>query len=460
MATTSADREEWSSRIGFILAAAGSAIGLGNIWRFPYLAGEGGGGAFVMIYLLCILLIGMPYLFAELSLGRNSQRNPVGAIKSITGGGSAWILVGGFCVLAGFVILSYYSVIAGWAVGYAVKDVLAPSMGFEAFAASPGIVIGLLAVFLLMTFLVVVGGIQQGIERWAKILLPVLFVLIILVIIRAVTLDGAAEGLRFYLVPDFSAVTFDLVIAALGQAFFTLSLGMGAMITYGSYLPKREDIAISGGYVVLFNTVIALMAGFMIFPALFAVGADPETGPALVFVVLPEVFSQMPLGGLVSFLFFVLLSIAALTSSISLLEVVVSYFVDEKNWSRQKSVWTIGAFVFLMAIPSALSQGAVGSLSDMSYLFGESGLFGQNNFLGLLDYLVGSAGLAVGAFLLSIFIGWTWGADRAADELQQGSTVFTGVLVDAWTFTLRYVIPVVVFVIVLSNLFDLGALFG
>ncbi len=456
MATSTADREEWTSRIGFILAAAGSAIGLGNIWRFPYLAGEGGGGAFVLIYLLCILLIGMPYLFGELSLGRNSQRNPVGAIKSITGGGSAWILVGGFCVLAGFIILSYYSVIAGWAVGYAVKDLIAPAMGFEEFAASPWLVISLLGVFLLMTFFVVVGGIEQGIERWAKILLPILFVLMIFVIIRAVTLDGAAEGIAFYLLPDFSKVSLDLVIAALGQAFFTLSLGMGAMITYGSYLSKSEDIAVSGGYVVLFNTVIALMAGLMIFPAIFAMGVDPATGPALVFVVLPEVFAQMPLGGVVGFLFFVLLSIAALTSSISLLEVVVSYFVDETSWSRTKSVWVIGAFVFLMAIPSALSQGAVASLTDMSYLFGEGGIFGQTSFLGILDYLVGSAGLALGAFLLSVFIGWVWGADQAVEELKLGSGWMTNPVISTWVFLMRYVIPIIVFLIVVANVFNIG----
>jgi len=453
MATTSEDREQWGSQIGFILAAAGSAIGLGNIWRFPYLAGEGGGGAFVLIYLLCIALVGMPYLFGELSLGRNSQRNPVGAIKSITGGGSAWVLVGGFCVLAGFVILSYYSVVAGWAVGYAVKDIIAPSMGFQEFAASPWLVISLLGVFLLFTFLVVLGGIEEGIERWAKILLPVLLVLILLIIFRAVTLKGAMEGLAFYLVPDFSKITFEQVIAALGQAFFTLSLGMGAMITYGSYLPKEEDIVASGGYVVIFNTLIALMAGFMIFPAIFAMGADPETGPALVFVVLPEVFAQMPLGGLVSFLFFLLLSIAALTSGISLLEVVVSYFVDETQWSRQKSVWIVGTVVFLMAIPSALSQGASETFSDMSYLFGESGLFGQNNFLGILDYLIGSAGLAVGAFFLSIFIGWVWGADIAADELMEGSSIMNQGLVNAWIFMMRYIIPVVVLGIVMGYVF-------
>jgi len=436
-------REQWGSRLGFILAAAGSAIGLGNIWRFPYLAGEGGGGAFVLVYLICILGIGMPYLFAELALGRNSQRNPVGAIQAIVGKRSAWLIVGGFCVLAGFIILSYYSVIAGWAVGYAVKDIIAPGMGFEDFVASPAMVITLLGVFLGITLLVVLGGVEQGIERWSKILLPILLVLILLVIFRSVTLEGAGEGISFYLMPDFSGLTTEIIIAALGQAFFTLSLGMGAMITYGSYLSKKENIATSGIYVVVFNTVIALMAGFMIFPAIFAMGVAPDTGPALVFVVLPEVFSQMPLGHLVGVTFFILLSIAALTSSISLLEVVVSYFVDERSWSRKKSVLIIGGITFLMAIPSALSQGAVSSLSA-------GGIFGPDTgFLGFMDYYVGSVGLAFGAFFLSIFIGWVWGADEAAQEMMQGSNLSAQVL-SIWMFVIRYIIPIVVLIIIIG----------
>jgi len=325
-------------------------------------------------------------------------------------------------------------------------------MPFGEFVASPTLVIGLLAVFLALTLLVVVGGIEQGIERWAKILLPVLLVLMILVILRSVTLPGAAEGIAFFLVPDFSQVSLDLVIVALGQAFFTLSLGMGAMITYGSYLAKSEDIAISGGYVVIFNTVVALMAGFMIFPALAATGVDASSGPALVFLALPEVFAQMPLGGLVSVTFFVLLSIAALTSSISLLEVVVSYFVDETAWSRKKSVLIIGGFAFLMAIPSALSQGAVAGLSDLSYLLGDGGLFGANDFLSLLDVLVGSVGLAIGAFFLSIFIAWVWGASEAAEELQRGGSLLTPGMIKVWVFMMKYILPLIIAIIIVGNI--------
>lgn len=453
MATETNKRGIWNTRIGFVFAAAGSAVGLGNIWRFPYVTGESGGGAFVIIYLICIALICVPYLFAELSLGRHHQRNPVGAIKAITGP-SGWLLVGGLCIVAGLMILSYYSVVAGWAIGYVAKDVIAPQTSFEEFIASPGMVITLLAIFLGLTLYVVVGGVQQGIERWAKILMPLLVVLMFLVIIRSVTLEGASEGIAFYLYPDFSEVGFQTIMVALGQAFFSLSLGMGAMVTYGSYLPKRENILSSGGYVAVFDTSIAILAGFMIFPAIFALGGNPAEGPALVFVILPEVFAEMPLGGLVGILFFLLLSIGALTSSISLLEVVVAYFIDEKKWSRKKSVYTIGVLAFILAVPSALSQGATGFLSDMSYLFGEAGLFGQNDFLSILDFFFGSLFLAVGAFFISIFVGWVWGAQYAAEEIQQGSN-FTGTLMKVWIFMLRYICPTFIFIVVLGMLFDI-----
>ncbi len=453
MATESSKRGIWNTRIGFIFAAAGSAVGLGNIWRFPYVAGEGGGGAFLIIYLICIAFICVPYLFAELSLGRHHQRNPVGAIKAITGP-SGWLAVGGLCIVAGLMILSYYSVVAGWAIGYVAKDVIAPNTPFEEFIASPGLVITLLAIFMGLTLYIVAGGVQQGIERWAKILMPLLFVLMLFVILRSVTLEGASEGIAFFLKPDFSEVGFETIMVALGQAFFSLSLGMGAMITYGSYLPKRENILSSGGYVAVFDTSIAILAGFMIFPAIFALGFSPDEGPALVFVILPEVFAQMYLGGLIGVIFFLLLSVGALTSSISLLEVVVSYFIDEKKWSRKKSVYTIGIIAFILAIPTALSQGAVGFLSDMSYIFGDDGLFGQNDFLGVLDFFFGSLFLAFGAFFISIFVGWVWGAHYAAEEIQQGST-FSGNLMKFWIFMLRYICPIFIIVVIIGMFLDI-----
>jgi NSS family neurotransmitter:Na+ symporter len=434
-------REQWRSSFGFILAAAGSAIGLGNIWRFPYVAGQSGGGAFVVVYLGCVALICLPYLFAELALGRHTQKNPVGAIRAIRGR-TPWVLVGGLGVLTGVCILSYYAVIAGWAFGYIFKSVIAPALPHGAFTASVAIEVPLLAVFLVLTALVVAGGVEHGIERWSKILMPLLLVLMLLVIVRGLTLPGASAGLEFYLKPDFSKVTGRTVLAALGQAFYSLSLGMGAMITYGSYLPRSSNLRECGGAVAVFDTLIALLAGFMIFPALFALGKDPASGPTLIFVVLPEIFEHMPLGRLVAVVFFGLLSIAALTSTVSLLEVVVSYFVDERRWSRRKAVWIVVVFAFVIGLPSALSQGAVGALGDLT-------LFGNPTFLYIMDFIFGNISLAIGGLLLSIFVGWIWGAHRAGQEIREGSGMtLTGVRL--WGFFIRWVCPVVIFIVLLN----------
>ena len=448
MATPGAERGQWGSRVGFILAAAGSAVGLGNFWRFPYVTGQSGGAAFVVIYLACVALVCLPYLFAELVLGRHTQKNPLGAIRTIRPG-SPWVLVGGLCVLTGVFILSYYAVIAGWTFGYIFKNLLFAHLDFGHFIASPWIVIPLFALFLGLTMLVVFGGVEEGIERWSKVLMPLLIGLMIVLIVRSVTLPGAEKGLAFYLKPDFSKVTGEVIVAALGQAFFSLSLGMGAMITYGSYLSRHEDVVVAGSYVALFDTLIALMAGFMIFPAVFATGHDPASGPALVFIVLPEIFQALPLGNLIGALFFLLLSIAALTSTVSLLEVVVAYFVDERRWSRKRSVWVVGALTFLIGLPSALSQGTVAGLSNMDWLFGADGLLGQHDFLSIMDAIWGNLALALGALLISIFVGWVWGVDRAAEELRQGSRVGPG-LVRVWQFFIRYICPVVIFIILLN----------
>jgi NSS family neurotransmitter:Na+ symporter len=435
------DRGQWGSTVGFVLAAAGSAIGLGNIWRFPYVTGENGGAAFVIIYLACILLICLPYLFAELALGRHTQRNPVGAIRAVAGK-TPWSLVGGLGVLTGVFILSYYAVIAGWAFGYIFKTVVAPVMPHTEFAASPVIAVPLFGLFLVLTILVVIGGIEHGIERWAKILMPILLVLMFVVIVRGLTLPGAGKGLEFFLKPDFSKVTHKAVLAALGQAFYSLSLGMGAMITYGSYLPKKANLQVSGVSVAIADTGIALLAGFMIFPALFALGKDPAEGPPLIFVVLPAIFSEMPLGTLFGVVFFVLLSIAALTSTVSLLEVVVSFFVDEKRWSRSKAVWIIGAITFVVGLPSALSQGAVGFLGEMT-------LFGNPSVLYIMDFLWGNLSLAIGALLLSIFVGWVWGVGKAGTELRHGSSISEGGI-RVWGVFIRWLCPVVIFIVLLN----------
>lgn len=442
-------RGQWSSKIGFIFAAAGSAIGLGNIWRFPYVVGENGGGAFVLLYIFFVVLIGLPYMYAELALGRSVQRNPVGSIDAIKPG-SPWKAVGYLGVLTGLGILSFYGVIAGWTVGYIYKMMIGNPGGFAQFIADPVSVILLFGAFILLTASIVHGGVSGGIERWSKILMPIFFILLLVLIIYANTLEGAAKGLEFYLYPDFSKITGKTILAALGQAFFSLSLGMGLMITYGSYVSKKENLVSSGIWIALFDTLIAVMAGLIIFPALFSMGQSPAAGPKLVFVVLPELFASIPGGTLVGALFFILLSVAALTSTISLLEVPVAFMVDEKKVPRKSIVWIVALVTFIIGIPSALSQGASDFFTNFGWI---PERLTSVDFLSQMSFIFGDFSLAFGALMLSIFIGWIWGADKAADEIALGAANF-GKSRSFWMFMIRYFIPLVVFVILL-NLFGL-----
>lgn len=395
-------REQWGSRIGFIVAAAGSAIGLGNIWRFPTVTGQNGGGAFVLLYLVLVFLVGIPVLMVELSLGRKAQRNPVGAFKTLASG-TLWKWVGAMGVAAGFIILSFYSVIAGWSVAYIFKFLLGAFTGlspagiaqeFNALVTHPVIPLLWHGLFMLLTAGIVVLGVAWGIERWNKILMPMLLVLLIVLVVRSVTLDGAREGVYWLLRPDFSQLSFASVLTALGQVFFSLSLGMGAMITYGSYLGARENIPGSAVYIALADLAVALLAGLVIIPAVFAFGLNPETGPPLIFLTLPAVFQRMPLGGLFGAMFFFLLSIAALTSAISLLEVVVAYFVDELNWSRAVAAPVLGFAIFLLGIPSSLSVGPLAGFK----------LWGMP-ILDFKDWFTAVIMLPLGALLTVIFAG-------------------------------------------------------
>lgn len=443
------NRGQWSSKIGFIFAAAGSAIGLGNIWRFPYVVGENGGAAFVLLYIVFVVLIGLPYMFAELALGRFSQKNPVGAIDSIKPG-SMWKGVGLLGVLTGVGILSFYGVIAGWTFGYIFKAATGNIGEFGDFVSNPVIVLLLFALFMFITTMIVYGGVEGGIERWSKILMPVLFILLVGLIIYSNSLEGSGKGLIFYLQPDFSKITGRTMLAALGQAFFSMSLGMGLMITYGSYVSKKENLISSAFFIGLFDTVIAIMAGLIIFPALFAMGESPSAGPSLVFVVFPKLFTQMPGGFMVGAFFFILLSVAALTSTISLLEVPVAYMVDEKRVNRKKIVWIVALVTYIIGIPSALSQGSSDFFTEFSIL---PDRLSSADFLGHMSFLWGDFSLALGAFLLSIFVGWVWGAENAAREIESGSPFFAKSK-PIWIFMIRYFIPIVIFMILL-NLFGL-----
>jgi NSS family neurotransmitter:Na+ symporter len=439
---TGTPRDTWGSKLAFVLAASGSAVGLGNIWGFPTVAAANGGGAFLVVYLLAVVLVGAPVMLAELTIGRRTQRNPVGAFRSIRPG-SPWVLVGILGVLTGLMILSFYSVVAGWTIAYIVKiasGAIRPGADtaaiFADVAGSPVSSIGWHLAFMVITILVVVGGVRGGIERWTKVLMPALAALLLLLVVRAVTLTGAGAGLEFYLRPDFSLLDGGVVLAAIGQAFFSLSLGMGAMITYGSYVAKNDDLETSALYVTGFDTAVAFLAGLLIFPTLFHAGMDPGAGgPGMVFVVLASLLGTIPPqpwgGTLFGIAFFVLLGIAALTSSISLLEVVVSWLVDERGWPRRKAAWALGGLAFVIGIPSALANGAVGWLTALPGV--------GMDFLTFLFTIFGQYALVVGALFISLFAGWVWGARAAAEEVRSNDGKFS--LERTWSFLIRFLCP-------------------
>ncbi len=396
------ERGQFSTRLGFVLAAAGSAIGLGNIWKFPYLVGENGGAVFLILYLGFVFTIGLSVMLAEFAIGRSAKRNPVGAFKHLKGG--PWTAVGYMGVFTGFVILSFYSVVGGWTVAYAVKtatgllaltDATALGDAFGAFIADPLEPVVYHGLFMALTISVVARGVGSGIERACRVLMPVLFVLLVVLCIRSVTLPGAGAGIAFFLEPDFSKISWGMVTAATGQAFFSLSLGMGAMITYGSYISRQENLPKAALWVTSLDSVIAVMAGFLVLPAVFAFGFDPGAGPGLTFITLPAVFSQMAFGAFFGTLFFVLLAVAALTSAISLMEVVVAYLVDERNIARPKAAIGAGAAIFLLGIPSSLS---LGIWSD--FTIAGKGVFD------VMDYLASNILLPTGGIFISLFVGW------------------------------------------------------
>jgi NSS family neurotransmitter:Na+ symporter len=416
--------------LGFILAASGSAVGLGNIWRFPYVTQENGGGIFVLLYLACVFFIGFPVMLGELTLGRHAEKNPVGAYRSISRG---WSFLGYLGVLTGAAILSYYGVVAGWTVGYLVKSIagdLDPD-AFGGFVADWRLQVGYLVAFLGLTAFVVAGGVRAGIERASSILMPVLLVLMIGLIVRGLTLPTAGDGLRFYLTPDLDKVTGVTAVSALGQAFFSLSLGMGAMITYGSYIRKDDNLVTSALSVVTFDTLVALLAGFLVFPV---IGHGLECkGPTLVFVAMLDQFSRMPGGTIVAILFFLCLAVAALTSTVSLLEVPVAWLIDERGMSRRSAVAWVSGGTLLLGIPSALSLGAVPGLTQF---------IGEKSFLDVMDYLFGNLSLTIGAMLMSLFLVYRWGIGNAAEEVKRGYPRF-GRFVAVWRVLLGFVVPLV-----------------
>ena len=447
---SSDNRGQWGSKLGFIMAAAGSAVGLGNIWRFPYVTGENGGAAFVLIYLACVFLIGVPLLYVELALGRASGRNPVGAFQK-TKPGSFFVVTGVLCLMACFFVLTYYGVIAGWTISYAISQLAQQPLVFGEYIANPVFVLPVFALFIVLTITIVQAGVEKGIEKWTKLLMPLLFLMMLIIIGRSLTLEGAGKGISYYLNPDFSKIDGKVVLMALGQAFFSLSVGWGLMITYGSYMPKSQNIVTNGLWVASADTLVAILAGFMVFPAVFAFGMDPDAGPGLTFVTLPKVFAQMPAGWVFGAIFFILLSVAALTSSISMMEVPVSYFVDENKSARGKSAVIVGVFAFVIGIPSALANGGSEFFSSME-------LMGKTGFLDILDQVFGTLCLIIISLSLSIYVGWIWKPKSAIKEIEEGCPWFTkkvmGIVAPSkiWAFFIKYICPVVISLVLLNAL--------
>lgn len=439
------NRDSFGSKFGVIAAAAGSAVGLGNIWRFPYVAGESGGGAFVLIYLGFIFIIGVPVMLSEFVIGRKAKLNTFGAFKKLAPG-KPWFIIGIMGLVAAFFILAFYSTIAGWTLEYIVK---AFSNGFknqdttiifESFKSSTFKPLLWQFIFMILTAWIVFSGVKDGIEKYTKILMPLLFVLILLMCVRSLTLDGASKGLEFLFKPDFSKITWGVVLEALGQAAFSLSIGMGALITYGSYINKENNLSRTAIQVSIADTLIAILAGVMIFPAVFALKMDPQAGPGLVFQVLPELFMKMPGGYFFSIIFFILLAVAALTSTVSLLEVVVAFASEELKMTRRKATIMGSAAIWLVGIITTLS---FSNLSDLK-------IFDKTIF-DLLEYIAANILLPLGALLIVIFLGWYLGKKVIADELSNEGTLkmkFLGVFV----FIIKFIAPVAIALVFFNSI--------
>lgn len=445
------ERDGFGSRFGVLVAVAGSAVGLGNLWRFPYMVGNNGGAAFIILYLFFVILLCLPIMFSEFVIGRRTQSNAFGAIKKIAPK-SGWLSIGVISVVASICIMSFYSVVGGWTLEYIFKsfspdfltsDSTSLANQFSGFSQSSLMPVAMHLLFLTLSALIVVAGVKNGIEKYSKILMPMLFVLVMILAIRSLTLDGSGAGVKFLLYPDFSKITGETMLAALGQAFFSLSLGMGCIITYGSYVNKKENLFKISFMSAAADTGFAILAGLAVMPAVFAFGISPGQGPSLVFITLPQIFAQMPFGNLISIAFFFILLIAAITSAISLLEVVVAYFTEEIKMSRKTAVIITFLIIGLFGTFSSLSQGP---LSDVT-------IFGKT-FFDLFDYTSSNVLLPVGGLLVVLFVGWRMKKADVMDELTSGGTValrkslFSGIML-----VIKFLAPIAISIVLLNSIF-------
>ena len=445
---------QWSSRLAFILAATGSAVGLGNIWKFPYIAGENGGGAFVLVYLVCIAVIGIPIMMAEVMIGRRGRQSPINTMRALAADektGRAWVLLGWAGVLAGFLILSYYSVIAGWALAYVFRTGSGLFTGltadgvqsiFTAMVSDPERLLAWHTIFIVMTMVVVAGGVRGGIEKAVKFLMPALFVLLLVLVGFAWNSGSFQEGIDFLFEPDFSKLTANGVLIAMGHAFFTLSLGMGAIMVYGSYLPAGVSIAKVSIAVSLMDTLVAILAGMAIFPIVFANGLEPAAGPGLIFQTLPIAFGHMDYGAFFGMLFFVLLVFAAWSSAISLIEPAVAWLVENRGVSRIMASVIAGLATWSFGLLTVFSFNIWSEVKLLSHFE----VFRDSTVFDLLDYLTANIMLPLGGLLIAIFAAWKMSRASTVDELAMGDRFFYPL----WRFLVRYITPVAVIIVFLN----------
>jgi NSS family neurotransmitter:Na+ symporter len=447
-ANDAVQRDSFTSKLGIIAAVAGSAVGLGNIWKFPYITGIFGGGAFVLVYLICIALIGLPVVLSEFVIGRKAQKNAIGSFKKLAPG-TYWFVPGLMGIVAAFMILAFYGVVAGWTLEYLFKSITNTFVGknpaelegmFGGFISQIAKPIFWQIIFMGLTGWIVLAGIKGGIEKASKLLMPLLLFIIVVLDIRAITLPGAGEGLAFLFKSDFSKLSAEGMLSALGHAFFSLSLGMGTLITYSSYMSRKENLATTAVQVTIADTLIALLAGIAIFPAVFAFGIEPGAGPGLVFITLPNVFQQMPGGYIFCLLFFLLLVVAALTSSISILEVVVAYFVEELNLARRVATIMATIAITMVGIPCSLSMGVMSKMQFMG-----------KTFFDWLDFIASNVLLPLGGLLIVAFVGWYLGREKTEAEVTNEGELEAGFL-PLFMFLAKFVAPVVIAIVFLHGL--------
>lgn len=442
-------REQWTSKFTFILASAGAAIGLGAIWKFPYVAGMSGGGAFFLIFVIFTLLIGLPMLITEYIIGRGTGREAISAYKKIAPD-SFWVWIGRLGVLGCFLLLTFYSVVGGWVLIYSAMSIPGQIIStgtdygalFGQVTSDPLITLIGLAIFTIINVIVIALGVKNGIERANKFMMPLLFVFFIILVIRALTIEGAMEGVAFFLKPDFTSLTGESVLYALGQSFFSLAVGFSCMVTYSSYLEKDVSLTSSAGAVVSMNLIVSLLAGLAVFPVVFAFGLEPAEGPALLFIVLPEAFAQMPLGAMFLAVFLVLFLFAIFTSSFSLYEIIVAAFTANGRHSRTKVSWILGVVLFIVAIPAALSSSAL-----------ESVMIFDKSIFDATDYLVSNIMLPFGSLCIALFI--IHKADKVFVQ-EQYAIGGTAGLYQVWRLLMTWFVPAVIVIVYLNTLGIVG----